>query len=223
MKKKEKEHLKDDPFIRFFEKAFTLFRSHRRRILMAAGVAVLAVLLLLAVMQVRRLSVAGENRLYAEAFRVRTSDTLSLEQKIAALEKMKFKNGVSAAGRLFLAALYFQKGDLAKAGSVLETMPASRVALLNDEKHVLHARVLEAGGKLAEAEGVLQRLLDGGKTAMARETILLQLAALQTKGKRNAEAAATLKRIQSEFPDTPSAMEARNLLDSLPHDAEPPR
>lgn len=212
MKKKEKDHLKADPFVHFFEKAFTFFKNNRRAILLAAGAVVLVVLILLAALLFRNLSASGENKLYAEAFRVSHDGKMTVEQKIARLQDMKFRNGISASGRLFLAALLFEKGDLAKAEAVLLAMPKSRVALLNDEKHVLHAQVLAASGKASEAEAALNRMLAEKKTAMAREVILLQLAKLQLKGGRQAEAVALLKRILSEHGNTPGAMEAQNLL-----------
>ncbi|MCU0237188.1 MAG: hypothetical protein MUC72_08920 [Acidobacteria bacterium] len=215
MKKKEKEHLKADPFVHFFEKAFTFLKINRRAILLVAAAAVLVVLILLAMFLFRNLSASGENKLYAEAFRVSHDGKMTVEQKIARLQDMKFRKGISASGRLFLAALLFEKGDLAKAEAVLLAMPRSRVALLNDEKHALHAQVLAASGKVSEAEAVLNRMLAEKKTAMAKEVILLQLARLQIKGGRHAEAAALLKRIMSEHGNTPGAMEAQSLLASI--------
>ena len=94
---------------------------------------------------------------------------------------MKFRNGISASGRLFLAALCFEKGDLAGAEAALAAMPKSRVALLNDEKHLLRSQVLAAGGKITEAEAVLNQMLADKKTAVAKEAVLLQLAKLQIK------------------------------------------
>jgi predicted negative regulator of RcsB-dependent stress response len=140
---------------------------------------------------------------------------MTVEQKIARLQGLKFRNGISASGRLFLAALLYEKGDLAKAESTLLAMPKSRVALLNDEKHLLYAQVLAANGKSSEAEGVLDRLLTEKKTVMAKEIILLQLAKLQIKGQRSGEAAAALKRILSEHGNTPGAMEAQSLLATI--------
>jgi len=212
MKKKEKAHLKADPFVHFFEKTFAFVKNNRRPILLGAGVVLLFVLTLLAVFLFRNLSSSGENKLYAEAFRVRRDAKMTVEQKIAGLQGMKFRNGISASGRLFLAALLYEKGDLAKAESVLLAMPRSRIALLNDEKHVLHAQVLAAGGKGTEAEAVLNRMLTDKQTVMAKEIVLLQLAKMQLKDKRNAEAAVALKRILSEYGGTPGAMEAQNLL-----------
>ena len=212
MKKKEKAHLKADPFVHFFEKTFAFVKNNRRPILLGTGVVLLIVLTLLAVFLFRNLSSSGENKLYAEAFRVRRDAKMTVEQKIAGLQGMKFRNGISASGRLFLAALLYEKGDLAKAESVLLAMPRSRIALLNDEKHVLHAQVLAAGGKGTEAEAVLNRMLTDKQTVMAKEIVLLQLAKMQLKDKRNAEAAVALKRILSEYGGTPGAMEAQNLL-----------
>jgi len=215
MKKKEKEHLKADPFVHFFEKTFAFVKINRRLLLAGAAAALLVVLILVAVFLFRNLSSSGENTLYAEAFRVRHDAKMTVEQKIAGLQGMKFRNGISASGRLFLAALLYEKGDLAKAESVLLSMPKSRVALLNDEKHLLYAQVLVADGKGSEAEAVLNRLLTDKKTVMAKEIVLLQLARMQLKGKRNAEAAAALQRVLSEYGGTPGAMEAQSLLATL--------
>jgi predicted negative regulator of RcsB-dependent stress response len=215
MKKKEKDHLKADPFVHFVEKTITFFRNNRRQIIAGAGIAALAVILLLAVFLFKNLSSAGENKIYAEAFRVRNDAKMSVDQKIAKLQEMKFKKGISAAGRLFIAALYYEKGDLAKTEAVLTEMPTSRIAMVNDEKHTLYAQVLAAGGKIAEAEGVLNRMLTDKKTAMAKELILMQLAKMQIKNQRKEEAAAAFKRIMSEYPETPSAMEAQNLLSTI--------
>lgn len=215
MKRKEKEHLKADPFVHFFEKTLTFYKANRRFIFLGAGAVALVVIILLAVFLFQNLSSTGENKAYAAAFRVQTSTDLSVDQKIAKLQEMKFRNGVSAAGRLFLASLLVEKGDLAKAEAVLKEMPKSRVAMVNDEKRTLTAQVLAASGKTAEAEAVLEGMLTDKKTAMAKEIILLQLAKMRIKNQRNEEAAAALKRILSAYPDTPSASEAQTLLPAV--------
>ncbi len=215
MRKKEKEHLKADPFVHFFEKTYTFFKNNRRRILLAAAVAALAVIILLAVFWFQNLSSASENKAYAEAFRVRTDAKMSVDQKISRLQAIKLKKGISAAGGLFIASLYYEKGDLQKAEAALAAMPTSRVAMVNDEKQALTATVLAAGGKFREAESLLNLMLTGKKTVMAKELILLQLAKMQIKNQQKEEAAAGLKRIQSEYPNTPSAMEAQNLLSTM--------
>ncbi len=223
MKKKEKDHLKADPFVHFFETTFTFFKNNRRSIFMGAGALALVVLILLAALLFRNLSSAGENKLYNQAFRIQADQKLTVDQKIAQLREMKFKNGISASGRLFLAALCFEKGDLPGAEAALAAMPTSRVALLNDEKRLLRSQVLAAGGKTADAEAVLTQMLADKKTVVAREDVLLQLAKLQIKGGRSEEAAATLKRVLSEHANTPGAMEAQSLLATLEGGGDPAR
>jgi predicted negative regulator of RcsB-dependent stress response len=215
MKKKEKEHLKADPFVHFFEKSWTFYKNNRRRIFLGGGAAALAIIILLAFFLFQNLSSAGENKLYADAFRIQTAADMSVDQKIAKLQEMSFRKGISAAGRLFLAALLYEKGDLAKAETVLTEMPNSSVAMVNDEKHALYARVLAAGGKSSEAEAVLERMLADKETAMAKDLILMQLAKMRIKNRRSDEAAAALKQILSEYPDTPSANEAQSLLPTI--------
>jgi predicted negative regulator of RcsB-dependent stress response len=212
MKRKEKERLKSDPFVHFMQQALAWIKGHRRPLLIGAGAAALAAVALLAVLVFQNLSASGENRLYADVFRIQGDGKMSLAAKIAALEKLTLRRGISASGHLFLAALHYEKGDLAKAEAVLAAMPPSRVPLLNDEKSVLLARVLAAGGKGAEARAVLERLLAAKRLAMARELVLLQLAKLQGAEQRRDEAIATLKRIVAEYGETPSAVEARTLL-----------
>jgi hypothetical protein len=215
MKKKEKEHLKADPFAHFIQQSLSFLKDHRRSFLLGAAAVALVVLVLLAVLLLGGARASGENARYAEAFRVRNDAALSADEKIAALRKMTFGRGISASGHLFLAALHYEKGDLAGAESALRAMPRSRMALLNDEKLVLHAQLLAALGRGAEAEAELGRLLALKKTALARELILLQLAKLQRKGRREAEADATLKRIVAEHAGTAAAAEAQGLLAEL--------
>jgi predicted negative regulator of RcsB-dependent stress response len=215
MKRKEKEHLKADPFVHFFEQAWTFYKNNRRRIFLGGGAAALAIIILLAFFMFQNLSSAGENKLYAEAFRIQTDAVMSVDQKIAKLQEMSLRKGISAAGRLFLAALLYEKGELAKAEAVLTEMPNSSVAMINDEKHTLYARVLAAGGKSSEAEAVLERMLADKGTAMAKDLVLMQLAKMRIKNRRNEEAVAALKQILSEYPDTPSANEAQSLLPTI--------
>ena len=215
MKKKEKDHLKADPFVNFMQQALAFFKNNRRPLLIGAGIAALAAVILLAVFLFNNLSSSSENRRYTEAFRVHHDEKIGVDQKIAALQKLKFGRGISASGHLFLAALYYEKGDTQKAEAVLSAMPKSRVALVNDEKNALLAQVLAADGKGAEARGVLERLLADKNTVIAKELVLMQLAKLHLREKRNDEAIATLKRVLAEFAETPSAGEARTLVSTM--------
>jgi predicted negative regulator of RcsB-dependent stress response len=212
MKRKEKEHLKADPFVHFFEQAVTFFKNNRRLLLVGAGIALFLVIVMLAVFFFNNLSAAGENDLYASAFSIRSSTSMSIDQKIAKLQDLKFKKGISSVGPLFIAALYFEKGELANAEKSLQQYSGSRIAIINDQKKTLEAQVMAAGGKNREAMDLLKRMLDDKETVMSKELIILILARMQTKNQLREEAVASLKRIVSEYPNTPSAQEAQTLL-----------
>ncbi|MBN2399912.1 MAG: tetratricopeptide repeat protein [Candidatus Aminicenantes bacterium] len=212
MKKKEKEHLKADPFVHFFEKTLAFFKNNRRLIITLAGIVLLLVIIILAIFFLAGLSAASENKTYASAFNIRTDATMSIDQKIGKLQELKLKKGISSAGSLFIAALYYEKGDLANAEKALRQFPGSRIAIINDQKKTLEAQVLADSGKSQEAIDLLKGMLEDKKTEMSKELIILMLAKIQTKSQRQEEAIASLKRILSEFPNTPSANEAQTLL-----------
>ena len=215
MKRKEKEHLKADPFVHFFEKVLTFFKNNRRLLLIGAGIALLLVIVLLAVFFFTNLSTAGENRLYADAFSIRSNTGMSIDQKIAKLQELKFKKGISSVGPLFIAALYYEKGDLSNAEKTLQQYSGSRLAIINDQKKMLEAQVLAAGGKTQNALNLLNKMLADKQTQMGKEFIILTLAKIQTKSLRQEEAVSSLKRIINEYPNTPSAQEAQTLLSTI--------
>ena len=212
MKRKEKEHLKADPFVNFVEKAITFLKNNRRLLLAGAGIALLLVIALLVVFFFTNLSAAGENKLYASAFSISGNTNMSIDQKISKLQELKFKKGISSVGQLFIAALYYEKGDLPNAEKTLQQYSGSSIAIINDQKKTLEAQVLAAGGKSQEAMNLLNRMLEDKQTKMGKELIIMMLAKIQTKSLRQEEAVSSLKRIISEYPNTPSANEAQTLL-----------
>jgi predicted negative regulator of RcsB-dependent stress response len=215
MKKKEKEHLKADPFVHFFENALEFVKNNRRLILSAAGVLLLLVVVLVAAFFITGLSAASENKIYASAFRIRSDAALSIDQKIGQLRELKFKKGISSAGRLFIAALYYEKGDLANAEKALAEFSGSRLPILNDQKKMLEAQLLASAGKSQPAIDLLQRMVDDRKTVLGKDLVMLALARIQLDSQRREQAGASLKRIVSEYPNTSSAMEAQNLLKQI--------
>jgi predicted negative regulator of RcsB-dependent stress response len=212
MKRKEKEHLKADPFVHFFEQAVVFFKKNRRLLLIGAGIALLVVIAFFTVFFFTNLSAAAENEVYANAFSIRGNSGMNIDQKIAKLQELKFKKGISSIGPLFIAALYYEKGDLANAEKALQQFSHSRIAIINDQKNTLEAQVLAAGGKSQEALTLLNRMLEDQETQMGKDLIILMMAKIQTKNLRSEEAVSSLKRIISEYPNTPSANEAQTLL-----------
>jgi predicted negative regulator of RcsB-dependent stress response len=214
MKRKEKEHLKADPFVHFFEQALAFFKHHRRTLLAGAGIALLLLVVILVAFFFSNLSTAAENKLYAKAFSIRNDNAMSVDQKIGKLQELKFRKGISSAGRLFLASLYYEKGDLANAEKALKEYSGSRIAIINDQKKSLEAQLLAAGGKSQEAIDLLKRMLDDKGTRMGKELVILTLAKIQARSQRQEEAVSSLKRIISEYPNTPAANEAQTLLNA---------
>lgn len=212
MKRKEKEHLKADPFVHFFELALAFFKNNRRFILAGAGIVLLLLIVMLSVFFFADLSAASENKIYASAFSIRNDTAMSIDQKIGKLHELKFKKGISSAGRLFIAALYYEKGDLANAEKTLRQYSSSRIAIINDQEKILEAQVLAATAKNREAMDLFKQMLEDKETAMGKELVILMLAKMQTKNQLREEAVASLKRIISEYPNTPSAQEAQTLM-----------
>jgi predicted negative regulator of RcsB-dependent stress response len=212
MKRKEKEHLKADPFVNFVEKAITLLNNNRRPILAGAGIALLLVITLVAMFFFTNLSATGENKLYASAYGIRTDTSMSIDQKIAKLQELKFKKGISSAGWLFIATLYYEKGDLPNAEKTLQQYSGSHIAVINDQKKTLEAQILAARGKSQEAMNLLNQMLEDKQTQMGKELIIMMLAKIQIKSQHQDEAISSLKRIISEYPNTSSANEAQTIL-----------
>jgi predicted negative regulator of RcsB-dependent stress response len=215
MKRKEKAHLKADPFVHFIEKAITFLNNNRRLLMAGVGIALILVVALLVVFFFTNLSAAGENKLYASAFSIRSNTSMSVDQKIAKLQEIKFKKGISSIGQLFIAALYYEKSDLLNAEKTLRQYSGSRIAIINDQKKTLEAQILAAGGKSQEALHLLKLMLEDKQTQMGKELIILMQAKIQSKSLRQEEAVSSLKKIIGEYPNTPSANEAQNLLSPI--------
>jgi predicted negative regulator of RcsB-dependent stress response len=212
MKRKEKEHLKADPFVHFVEKTIAFIKNNRRLLLAGVAIALLLVVALLVVFFFTNLSAAGENKLYASAFSIHSNTSMGVDQKISKLQELKFKKGISSVGRLFIAALYYEKGDLPNAEKTLQQFSGSSIAIINDQKKTLEAQVMAARGKTREALNLLKGMLEDKQTQMGKEIIILTMAKIQIKSLRQEEAVSSLKRIISEYPNTPSANEAQTLL-----------
>jgi predicted negative regulator of RcsB-dependent stress response len=215
MKRKEREHLKEDPFQIFITKAMDFLNKYKKHLIagLIALVAIGLILILLAFFKSHAISV--ENRLFTRAAAIKSDENISLDQKIEKLSQLKSKGGISAAAKLFLAALYFEKNDLEKANSILDNFPASKIPLLNDQKKLLEAEILNASGKKVEALDLLNQLLANPKTEIAKDLLLLKIAKIQAKSEQTDTAIANLNRIVDDFPQSPFSYEAREILSRL--------
>lgn len=215
MKRKEREHLKEDPFQIFIQNVLATLRKYKKDILMGVSLAGIVIVIILAIALFRAGSVAGENRLFMEAATIQESDTLTLDQKIEKLQQLDHKKGISASIQLSLASLYFQAGDLKKAQEVLDNFSGSKYALINDKKKILDADILAASGKGKEALDILYKLYSDPKAEVAQDYLLLKMAQIQAKAAQNDTAIANLKKIGDDFPQSPYRRDAQQLLTQL--------
>jgi len=215
MKKKEREHLKEDPFQLFIEKTVEILRKFKKEILIGVGAAVGIVLVILLVIFLRSGSISSENRLYSQAMAIQDSTTLSLDQKIEQLNRLDTKGGISADIKIFLAALYFEKGDLAKAKEVLDKFSGSKYRIIDEKKMLLEAEILNATGKGKEALDILYKLFSDPKSEITKDFILLKMARIQAKTGQTDTAAANLKKLSEDYPQSVYGQEAQALQSEI--------
>jgi len=218
MKRKEREHLKEDPFQQFIQKALAFLKQYRKLIYISAGVIAAVAIFITATLVIQLLSVGSDNRLYAEALEIKNDGTLSVDQKIEKLSQLPGKSGISASIKLFLASLYFEKGDLEKSKEALAGFPGSRYKLINDQKILLEADILISSNKTNEALELLNKLVSSPQAEVAKDFILLKMARIQVGMDQGEAAVNNLKKIIDEYPQSFYSYEARNLLKELEGD-----
>lgn len=212
MKKKEREHLKEDPFQVFIQKALGILETFKKQILIGAAAAVVIVIILFVISFLKAGTVSANNRLYAEAQKIQESTTFTLDQKIEKLNALDKKSGISSAVSLSTAALYFEKGDMAKAKEALDQFPGSKYKIINDKKILLEAEIMNASGKSKEALDMLFKLFSDTKSDIAKDFILLKMARIQLKTEQLDTAIANLKKLTDEYPQSYYNRDAQALL-----------
>ncbi len=215
MKRKEREHLRVDPFQRFIQKTMDDFQKYRREILISAAAVGAVILIIIVIGLFNYFSKTSENKSYSEAYNIVSNNALSIDSKIDKLSKMDSGKGISAAAKLFQASLYYEKGDLTKAKETLAQFPNSSVELINNQKSLLEADLLIASGKDKEALDVLNQLQANTQLEIPRDYVLIKLAKVQAKTNQTPLAVASLNKLMNDFPQSYYGMEARELLDSL--------
>ncbi len=212
MKKKEKEHLKEDPFQLFIEKSIDGFIQYKKQIVTAVVTIVVIIIAAAAIMHFKGASIEEENRLMTEALKIQENKDLSLDKKIEKLTQLKGKNGIAASIQLSMVALQFEKGDFKKARELLDKFPGSDIRLLNDKKKLLDAEILAASGKSKEALDKFNQIYSDSQCEIAKDFLLLKMARIQVKAKQLETAQANLEKLTEEFPRSHYSYEARTLL-----------
>jgi predicted negative regulator of RcsB-dependent stress response len=215
MKRKEREHLKEDPFQQFITTALEILRKYKKEIFLGIAAAIVVVLILVVMAIIQSYSISAENKLYAQAVNIKNDKNLDVEQKIEQLGQLESKGGISASIKLLLASLYFEKGDMQKSKEILDNFPASKIKLLNDQKKLLEADILISSHKQVEALEILNQLLNDTRSEIGKDFILLKMARIQAKTEKTETAVANLNKIIDEYPQSAYNYEVRNLLNEL--------
>jgi len=214
MKRKEREHLKEDPFQLFIGGAIDLLKKYKKELLIGFGAALVLVLAIIVIGIVRTGSLAGENTVYSDALTIKNDAALTVDQKIEKMSALKDKGGISASINLFLAALYFEKDDFQKASDTLNDFNSSN-PLLKSEKKLLEAEILNASDKKKDALQLLNTMLADPKSQIAKDFILMRMAKIQVKDGQNETAVTNLNKLIDEYPQSYYSYEARNLIKEL--------
>ncbi len=215
MKKKEREHLKEDPLKIFVTLILDAFKKFKKELIIGGTIAVAVLIIILAISIFQFFSAARENTLYSEGLKIKNSTELKIDEKIARLKEVDSKRGVSAANKLMLASLYFEKGDIESAKTLMADFPKSSVKIINQQKQLIDADLLATTGKIQEGIEMLNKMLADGKSEVAKDFLLLKIARFQVKAGQKDAARSNLNRLTEEFPQSMYTMEARNLLETF--------
>ncbi len=213
MKKKERAHLKEDPFQKFIEKVLGILKKFKRELIIGGGIvaAVLIVIIVISVFKTHSTSV--ENRLYAQGVRIKNNPDLSIDEKIGKLDQLNNKGGISAVNQLFLASLYFEKGEIEKADAALKEVPDSKIKVIDDQKKLIEADILNATGKQREALDLLNKVMADTQSGLPKDFLLIKISRLQIQTGQKKAAAGSLQKLIDEFPQSVYFTEARTLLE----------
>jgi len=215
MKRKEREHLKEDPFVNFVENALVVLRKHKKQIYIGLFSLVALVVIIVLVNLLRSGAVSGENELYAQAIKIRGSGTLTLDEKISQLEVLQKKPGISSVSQLFIATIHFENKNLEQARETMKNFRTSRYQLINDKKKLLEAEILFASQKGNEALKLLFELFSDKQTQVSKDYLLMRMAHMKIKLEQTKGAISDLNSLINDYPQSFHAGEARTLLDEL--------
>jgi outer membrane protein assembly factor BamD (BamD/ComL family) len=159
--------------------------------------------------------VSNENELYAKAFSIKSSEILSSGEKLTKLKQLKSGRGISSVIDLFIASIYFEESEFKTAKHIIDESTESRIKLVNDEKILLEAEILNAMKKRKEAINLFNKLLSDKELEISKDLILLKIARIQLKSGKKGSAISNLKNLIDDFPQSFYHNEAKALLGEI--------
>ncbi len=214
MKRKEREHLKEDPFVEFIERTLEKIRDYKKEILIATTIIVVFFITILTIVLINNHSIKKQNQILEKAMIINSKNDLTIDKKIEELKKIEYNSGIAQAIDLQIASLYFQKNDFDNSLKYINKIDSSN-KLLFDQKRFLKAQILYSKGETQKAIEMLNLLVSESDSELNKDLLLYKLANYQIKQKLFDKAELNLKKIMTEFPYSFYRQKALELLSKI--------
>jgi len=214
MKRKEREHLKDDPLMDLVKQISEKARPHIKALSIAGIALVVALLGLWGFQAWRSHRLTADNEGFAQATSLLGAQDKSTSEKIEGLKAIGVRGPLTATLPLHIATLYFHEGEYDTALKFLEETDLPAQEPFRSRQSILLARIQAAKGETDKAISTLQSLLGTDEPSSNAPEIMLALGQTQLKAGRTDEAKSTLDKLVADHPATMAAFQARQLLNT---------
>lgn len=214
MKRKEREHLKDDPLMDLVKQISEKARPHRKALTFAGLALVVALLGLWGFQAWAEHRLAADNEAFARATLLLGAQDKSTSEKIEGLKAIGVHGPLTATLPLHIATLYFHEGEFDTALKFLEESDLPAKEPFRSRQSILLARIQAAKGDAEKAISTLQGLLGTDEPSTNAPEIMLALGQTQLRAGHADEAKTTLDKLVADHPATMAALQARQLLNT---------
>jgi len=207
MKRDERHHMKEDGLAVGFNRALRFLKAWRKQLLMLAGVAGLAVLIIVGIGLVRGRSFRAQSEVATQILRLR-ADLDQKPENLGQLEKLAGRGRYARLAHLELATYWIEKGDLDKAAASLREVTGRPKDLIYYQAQDLAAGV-EVRRKNYDRAIEMYKNLEAEKPAVyPLDAILFHRAEAHALKGEKKEARELYQRLQTEFSQTYFGYEA---------------
>lgn len=212
MKRKEKEHLKADPFQDAVNRVIHFIQRYRRELLLTLAALVVIFVGMLVLSLVNRASLNRENEVFTQALNISSDQDLKTEDKVAGLLELPIGGGLSNWAAIRAATLQIELGDYEGAGATLQKVSPRAPDLLQENKKLLEAMIKSSLGDFKGGQDIIAIMLNNPRLVFPRDYLLLESARLLWKTGQSEDAVNTLRRINADHPASPFTATANELI-----------
>ncbi len=212
MKKKEKEHLKADPFQNAVNQVIQFVQRHRRELLISLVALLVIFAGMLVLSLVNKAASSRESNVFTRALDITASQDMKTEDKAAALLELPIGGGLSNWAAIRAASLLIELGDYEGAGAALQKVSRRAPDLLQQKKKLLQAMIKSSLGDFKGGQDIIAVMLNNPKLDFPRDYLLLENARQLWKAGQSEDAVNTLRRISVDHPASPFNATANELL-----------